>query len=58
MQLTQAERDADELIEYVVEHELCVQPDSQTFECCDCTLCREAFQKRVIRELMEERYEN
>ena len=49
---------ADELIEYAVEHELCVQPDSQTFDCCDCTLCREAFRKRVIRELMEETYEN
>lgn len=49
--MTETEKFAEELVEYAVEHELCVQPNSQTFDCCDCTLCLEAFKKRVIKEM-------
>lgn len=44
---------ADELVEYAVEHEMCVQPDSQTYDCCDCTVCLQAFRERVIKEMRE-----
>ena len=39
------------LMDYINEEEMCVQPDDQTFDCCDCTLCRIAFEERVNREL-------
>ena len=40
-----------ELDEYVRLHELCVYPEKQTFDCCDCYLCRIDFKKKVSYEL-------
>lgn len=39
------------LDEYVCRHELCVYPEKQTFDCCDCYLCRVDFKKKVSDEL-------
>ena len=40
-----------ELDEYVRKNELCVYPEKQTFDCCDCYLCRIDFKKKVSDEL-------
>lgn len=36
-----------ELDEYVRQYELCVYPDKQTFDCCDCTICRMDFYNKI-----------
>lgn len=42
-----------ELDEYVCRHELCVYPEKQTFDCCDCYLCRIDYFDKLRRELIE-----
>ena len=47
--------DIEELIkyldEYVQKYELCVYPEKQTFDCCDCYLCRVDYLNKIRKEL-------
>ena len=49
------EEEIDDLIkylnDYVDENRMWVFPDKQTYDCCDCTLCKDKFFKTVRREL-------
>lgn len=40
-----------ELDKIVTEKELCVYPDKQTLDCCDCYLCHVDFYNKVRDEL-------
>lgn len=42
-----------ELDKIVTEQELCVYPDKQTFDCCDCYLCHMDFYNKVRDELKD-----
>ena len=39
------------LDEYVRKNELCVYPEKQTFDCCDCYMCRVDYFNKLRREL-------
>lgn len=39
------------LDEYVRQNELCVYPEKQTFDCCDCYMCRMDYFNKLRREL-------
>ena len=39
------------LDEYVRQNELCVYPEKQTFDCCDCYMCRVDYFNKLRREL-------
>lgn len=39
----------------VCSKELCVYPDKQTFECCDCYMCHVDFYNKVRDELHREK---
>lgn len=39
------------LDQIVTEEELCVYPDKQTLDCCDCYLCHVDFYNKVRDEL-------
>lgn len=36
---------------------LCVYPDKQTIDCCDCYLCRVDFFEQVRADLRKEQYD-
>ena len=38
----------NELMEIVEQKNLCVFPSQQTFDCCDCTICRIEYRKRLM----------
>lgn len=40
-----------ELDQIVTERELCVCPDKQTLDCCDCYLCHVDFYNKIRDEL-------
>ena len=40
-----------ELDQTVTDQELCVYPDKQTLDCCDCYLCHVDFYNKVREEL-------
>ena len=40
-----------ELDQIVIEQELCVYPNKQTLDCCDCYLCHVDFYNKVRDEL-------
>lgn len=42
----------DGMMKDIIEKELCVNPDGQTYDCCDCTVCRLDFMDRVRKDLM------
>lgn len=42
-----------ELDQIVTEHELCVYPNKQTLDCCDCYLCHVDFYNKVRDELKD-----
>lgn len=44
------------LEQYIIENNMCVFPDKQTFDCCDCTICRIDFFKHVIQDLTGNEY--
>ena len=35
--------------------DMCVYPDRQTFDCCDCYLCRVDYFNKIREELRNER---
>lgn len=35
--------------------DMCVYPDRQTFDCCDCCLCRVDYFNKIREELRNER---
>ena len=39
------------LDQIITEQELCVYPDKQTLDCCDCYLCHVDFYNKVREEL-------
>lgn len=39
------------LNKYISQHELCVYPEKQTFDCCDCYLCRIDYFDKIRKEL-------
>lgn len=47
------ERLISELDQIVTERELCVYPDKQTLDCCDCYLCHVDFYNRVRAEIKD-----
>ena len=48
MNIKLSAEEINELMEIVEKKNLCVFPDQQTFECCDCTICRIEYRKRLI----------
>lgn len=40
-----------ELDKEVTEKELCVFPDKETFDCCDCYLCHVDYYNQIRRNL-------
>lgn len=50
-----SEREIERFIEYLDRKygDYCVNPDSQTEDCCDCYPCRVAFFDRVRKDLRE-----
>lgn len=40
-----------ELDQIVTDQELCVYPDKQTLDCCDCYLCHVDFYNKVRSDL-------
>lgn len=47
------ERFISELDQIVTGRKLCVYPDKQTLDCCDCYLCHEDFYNRVRAEIKD-----
>ena len=47
------ERLIAELDQIITEQELCVYPDKQTLDCCDCYLCHVDFYNKVRDELKD-----
>ena len=51
------EKEIDELIiyldKYISQHDLCVYPEKQTFDCCDCYLCRVDYLDKIRKELIK-----
>ena len=45
------EKFISELDQTVTDQELCVYPDKQTLDCCDCYLCHVDFYNKVRDEL-------
>ena len=41
------------LDEYVCKNELCVYPEKQTFDCCDCYLCRVDYFDKIRKRINE-----
>lgn len=40
-----------QLDEYVRQNEMCVYPDGEDFDCCDCTNCRNTLYDNIRNEL-------
>lgn len=53
MSYSEIENIIHELDKIVTEQELCVYPDKQTFDCCDCYLCHVDFYNKVRYELKD-----
>ena len=51
----QMEREIEEFIVHLDKksRDLCVYPDQQTVDCCDCYLCRVSFFNKVREELRQ-----
>ena len=51
------EKEIEELInyldKYISQNELCVYPEKQTYDCCDCYLCRIDYFRKLRKELMK-----
>ena len=41
------------LDKYVCKNELCVYPEKQTFDCCDCYLCRVDYFDKIRKRINE-----
>ena len=52
-----SEEEINDLIQsldhYIIDNEICVFPEKQTFDCCDCTLCKDDFFKKIRNRLNE-----
>ena len=50
-----SEEEINDLIQsldhYIIDNEICVFPEKQTFDCCDCYLCRTDYFDKIRKEL-------
>lgn len=55
--ISMSEEEINDLIQsldhYIIDNEICVFPEKQTFDCCDCTLCKDDFFKKIRNKLNE-----
>lgn len=43
-------QDIEMIMKYAVDKNMCVFPEQQTFDCCDCTICRIEYKRRLIEK--------